>query len=94
MKKSAVYEGTWIEYRIPNFKIDGLNIADISALDLGDLSQWFDDLPKKLSHNQLTVASEIIKEIKTRLQFINVGLNYLSFESTNEILSGGEAQRI
>ena len=94
-KKCSLCEGTRLNTESLNFKIDGLNIADISALDLGDLSQWFDDLPKKLSHNQLTVASEIIKEIKTRLQFlINVGLNYLSLNRPTKSLSGGEAQRI
>ena len=44
-----------------NFKIDELNIAEVSALDLGDLKNWFENLSDKLSTNELTVANQIIK---------------------------------
>ncbi len=78
-----------------NFKINGLNIADVSALDLGDLQQWFENLEENLSAKEVNVASEIIKEIKVRLQFLlDVGLNYLSLNRSSKSLSGGEAQRI
>ena len=62
---------------------------------MGDLFQWFEDLQKELSNNQLKIAGEIIKEIKTRLKFLlDVGLNYLSLNRSSKSLSGGEAQRI
>ena len=94
-KKCSVCQGARLNQKSLNFKIDDLNIADVSALDLGDLFQWFEDLSKKLSPNELKVAGEIIKEIKTRLQFLlDVGLNYLSLNRSSKSLSGGEAQRI
>ncbi len=69
-KKCSVCQGTRLNQESLNFKIDDLNIADFSALDLGDLFQLFEDLSEKLSPNELMVAGEIIKEIKTRLQFL------------------------
>ena len=94
-KKCSSCHGTRLNKESLNFKINGLNIADVSALDLGDLFQWFEDLQKELSKNQLKIAGEIIKEIKTRLKFLlDVGLNYLSLNRSSKSLSGGEAQRI
>lgn len=94
-KKCNVCEGARLNQESLNFKIDDLNIADVSALDLGDLYLWFDHLADKLSPNELKVAVEVIKEIKTRLQFLlDVGLNYLSLSRSSKSLSGGEAQRI
>ena len=94
-KKCSSCHGARLNKESLNFKINGLNIADVSALDLGDLFQWFEDLQKKLSNNQLKIAGEIIKEIKTRLKFLlDVGLNYLSLNRSSKSLSGGEAQRI
>ena len=94
-KKCTSCHGARLNKESLNFKINGLNIADVSALDLGDLFQWFEDLQKELSNNQLKIAGEIIKEIKTRLKFLlDVGLNYLSLNRSSKSLSGGEAQRI
>lgn len=94
-KKCSVCEGARLNKESLNFKIDELDIADVSALDLGDLYHWFENLANKLSLNELKVAKEIIKEIKTRLQFLlDVGLNYLSLNRSSKSLSGGEAQRI
>ena len=94
-KKCSVCEGSRLNQESLNFKIDGHTIAEISALDLGDLFEWFDHLENKLSTNELKVAGEIIKEIKTRLKFLlDVGLNYLSLNRSSKSLSGGEAQRI
>ena len=94
-KKCSSCHGARLNKESLNFKINGLNIADVSALDLGDLFQWFEDLQKELSKNQLKIAGEIIKEIKTRLKFLlDVGLNYLSLNRSSKSLSGGEAQRI
>ncbi len=78
-----------------NFKIADKNIADLSMMDLEQLSNWFDDLPSKLSEKQTIIALEIIKEITTRLSFLlDVGLNYLTLNRSSKSLSGGEAQRI
>ena len=78
-----------------NFKVDGKNIAELAQLDIEDLSNWVDNLDNRLSEKQIKIASEILKEIKTRLQFLtNVGLNYLSLDRSSKSLSGGEAQRI
>ncbi|MDA9597256.1 excinuclease ABC subunit UvrA [Flavobacteriaceae bacterium] len=94
-KKCSVCEGFRLNQESLNFKIDGSTIAEISALDLGDLFEWFDHFENKLSTNENKVAGEIIKEIKTRLQFLlDVGLNYLSLNRSSKSLSGGEAQRI
>jgi len=77
------------------FKIDNKNIADISSMDLVDLYAWFDQVAENLSENERKVGSEVIKEIKVRLQFLlDVGLNYLTLNRSSKSLSGGEAQRI
>ncbi len=78
-----------------HFKLEGLNIADVSALDLRELQEWFDQLAGKLNDRQLLIGEEIIKEIQTRVQFLlDVGLDYLSLDRPARSLSGGEAQRI
>ena len=94
-KRCIVCEGARLNQESLNFKIDELNIAEVSALDLGDLKKWFENLSDKLSTNELAVANQIIKEIKSRLRFLlDVGLNYLSLNRSSKSLSGGEAQRI
>lgn len=78
-----------------HFKIDGKNISELAQLDVCELSDFFDDVEKRLSHRQLQIATEVIKEIKTRLRFlIDVGLTYLSLDRAAGTLSGGESQRI
>ena len=77
------------------FKINKLNIAELAQMDLDELYAWFDNLPQFLSVNELKIGEDVIKEIKSRLQFLlNVGLNYLSLSRSSKSLSGGEAQRI
>ena len=77
------------------FKIHNKSIADLTKMDINDLLNWFNELPKNLSDNQNIIGQEIIKEIKTRLQFLlDVGLNYLNLNRSSKSLSGGEAQRI
>ena len=78
-----------------HFKIDGKNISELAQLDICELSDFFDDIEKRLSHRQLQIATEVIKEIRTRLRFlIDVGLTYLSLDRPAGTLSGGESQRI
>ncbi len=84
LKKEALY-----------FKILGKNISDLAKMDVTELANWFENAEDKLSERQLIIASEILKEIKTRIQFLlDVGLDYLNLNRTSKSLSGGEAQRI
>ncbi|MGB5509859.1 excinuclease ABC subunit UvrA [Robiginitalea sp.] len=77
------------------FKIDERNIADLAALDIGELADFFENLSGKLDGDQKKIAAEVVKEIKTRLKFLlDVGLEYLSLNRGSKSLSGGEAQRI
>ena len=77
------------------FKIDNKNINDISTMDLIELSRWFKELESKLSNKDHKISEEIIKEIKTRIDFLlDVGLEYLSLSRSSKSLSGGEAQRV
>jgi excinuclease ABC subunit A len=77
------------------FKIHDKNIGELVQMDIVELSEWFKDLPKNLTEKQQAIATEILKEITTRLQFLlDVGLNYLSLNRSSKSLSGGEAQRI
>jgi len=88
-------QGTRLQKEALNFKVNNKNIAELVAMDIIEIKAWFDDLPKHLNKKQQKIASEIIKEICTRLQFlIDVGLTYLSLNRSSKSLSGGEAQRI
>ena len=78
-----------------HFKINNKSISDLAKLDINELAEWFKNLDAKLSERQLIIATEILKEIKTRIQFLlDVGLDYLTLDRTSKSLSGGEAQRI
>ncbi|MBR5394691.1 MAG: excinuclease ABC subunit UvrA [Bacteroidaceae bacterium] len=78
-----------------HFLLDGKNIAQVSALELGQLYEWLEGLDTRISERQRAIASEIVKEIKTRLKFLlDVGLDYLSLSRPSMSLSGGESQRI
>jgi excinuclease ABC subunit A len=88
-------EGSRLRKESLYFKIANQNIADLASKDIIDLANWFQELEAKLSEKQLKISQEIIKEIKTRLQFlVDVGLDYLSLNRSSKSLSGGEAQRI
>ena len=88
-------EGSRLRKESMYFKVHDKNIAQLAQMDIIELAGWFDDLENHLSDTQLKIASEIIKEVKTRLQFlIDVGLTYLALDRSSKSLSGGEAQRI
>ncbi|MFY8127282.1 MAG: excinuclease ABC subunit UvrA [Chitinophagaceae bacterium] len=77
------------------FKIDEKNIAELGELNLDKLYIWFTAIEKRLSTKQTTIAKDILKEIRERLQFLlDVGLTYLSLNRPSKTLSGGESQRI
>ncbi len=77
------------------FKIDNLNIAEISAKSLAELSSWFNALEERLDKKQNVIAKDILKEIRDRLLFLlDVGLHYLTIDRQTRTLSGGESQRI
>ncbi|MGK0176044.1 MAG: excinuclease ABC subunit A, partial [Ulvibacter sp.] len=77
------------------FKVNGKNIAELAGMDVIELTEWFKYIEKNLSKNQLKIAEEIIKEVRTRLKFlVDVGLTYLALDRSSKSLSGGEAQRI
>ena len=88
-------KGSRLKKEARYFKINDMNIAQLAQMDLDELYTWFDQLPQFLSENEMKIGEDVIKEIKTRLQFLlNVGLNYLSLNRSSKSLSGGEAQRI
>ena len=90
-----VCEGSRLKKEALYFKIDEQNIADLSNMDISDLTKWFDKLDKHLSEKQKLIATEVVKEIRDRLHFlVNVGLDYLALARSSKSLSGGEAQRI
>jgi excinuclease ABC, A subunit len=78
-----------------SYRILGKNIADLSAMDIGELYEWTGAALTQLSGNQQKIAEEILKEIRVRLHFLlDVGLDYLALGRPSQSLSGGESQRI
>jgi excinuclease ABC subunit A len=77
------------------FKVNEKNIAELSNYNLNKLQDWFANIEENLSTKQNTIAKDIIKEIRERVQFLlDVGLTYLSLNRSSKTLSGGESQRI
>lgn len=94
-KICPVCKGTRLRQEILGIKINSKNIAQVSALTIDQISQFFKKLPKKLSETQNQIAKIIIKEIGQRLGFLlDVGLPYLTIDRNAATLAGGEAQRI
>ena len=78
-----------------HFRIHDKNIYELSKMDIDELYNWLDKVEEFLTDKQKAIAVEILKEIKTRLQFLlDVGLSYLSLSRSTHSLSGGESQRI
>ncbi|RYY38830.1 MAG: excinuclease ABC subunit UvrA [Chitinophagaceae bacterium] len=77
------------------FKVDARNVSELSEMDLSELMKWFIGIEDRLNPQQRLIASELVKEIRERLQFLlNVGLTYLTLNRATRTLSGGESQRI
>ncbi len=86
-------EGTRLRVEARNVKVGEKTIHELSAMSLKDSFRWFDSV--KLSAQKMAIADRILKEISSRLTFLNnVGLDYLSLVRSADTLSGGEAQRI
>ena len=78
-----------------SYRIWDKNIAELANMDISELRAWIDEAMEHLDSQQRAIATEIIKEIKTRLDFLlEVGLDYLSLNRQSASLSGGESQRI
>ena len=78
-----------------SYKIWDKNISELATMDLNELRAWLDECEKHLDHQQQQIAAEILKEIRTRLDFLlDVGLDYLALNRQSASLSGGESQRI
>ena len=78
-----------------HFRIGDKNIADLANMDLTELSQWCIRIEEFLSPRENEIASEILREINTKINFLlDVGLGYLCLNRSTRSLSGGESQRI
>ncbi len=78
-----------------HYRLAGKNIAQLAAMDIDELLEWMKDLHNHVNKQQWAIASEIVKEITSRLQFmLDVGLDYVSLNRSSASLSGGESQRI
>ncbi len=78
-----------------SYRIWDKNISEASSLDISQLREWIDEAEQHLGSKQNKIATEILKEIRTRLNFLlDVGLDYLSLNRQSASLSGGESQRI
>lgn len=90
-----VCHGSRLNREALHYFIDGKNIDELANMELSDLKEWVDTVEQKLGKQQRVVAKEILKEIRSRLHFLNdVGLDYLSLSRSSMSLSGGESQRI
>ena len=78
-----------------SYRIWDKNISELAAMDISELREWLDQVEEHLDHQQQQIAHEILKEIRTRLDFLlEVGLDYLALNRQSASLSGGESQRI
>ena len=87
--------GTRLRKEAHFIRIGNKHIGNLASLDLSELAVWFDTIENHFTNAQLQIATEILKEIRSRLSFmLDVGLNYLTLHRSARSLSGGEAQRI
>ena len=77
------------------FRILGRNISNLGEMNLDNLAAWFDGIELRITDKQKSIAKDVLKEIRERLQFLlDVGLTYLTLNRASKTLSGGESQRI
>ncbi len=95
LKSCASCNGARLRKESLWFKVNGRNIAELSSMNLDNLAAWFDGIELMLDNKQKTIAKDVLKEIRERLQFLlDVGLTYLTLYRPSRSLSGGESQRI
>ncbi len=95
LKNCAACNGTRLKKESLWFKVNGRNIAELCTMNLDNLAAWFDGIELMLENKQKTIARDVLKEIRERLQFLlDVGLTYLTLFRPSRTLSGGESQRI
>ncbi|MBR2360097.1 MAG: excinuclease ABC subunit UvrA [Bacteroidaceae bacterium] len=88
-------EGKRLNREALSYRIHDKNIMELAEMDISELYAWLQGVVEHLSDKQRTIATEILKEIRTRLKFLlDVGLDYLSLNRASMTLSGGESQRI
>ncbi len=88
-------QGARLNKEALHFRIHDKNIYQLASMDLNDLYTWLGNVDEHLEDKQRKIASEILKEIKSRIRFLlDVGLDYLSLNRSSVSLSGGESQRI
>ena len=94
-RRCSLCNGSRLKEEALNFRIGDKNIAELSAMSILALREWFDGIEQLLNAKEATIARDIIKEIRERLRFLtDVGLGYLSLGRASRSLSGGESQRI
>lgn len=94
-RKCSVCGGSRLKKEALQFRIGGMDIAQVSAMSISEFSEWMEHIEEHLSEKELKIAQEIVKEIRERLRFLlDVGLGYLSLSRSSRSLSGGESQRI
>lgn len=87
--------GQRLNHEALSYRIWDKNISELAAMDISELREWLDQVEDHLDHQQQQIAHEILKEIRTRLDFLlEVGLDYLALNRQSASLSGGESQRI
>jgi excinuclease ABC subunit A len=95
LKSCPACDGARLKKESLWFKVNEKNISELSQLDLDKLQEWFTNIEANLSKKQNTIAKDILKEIRERVQFLlDVGLTYLTLNRSSKSLSGGESQRI
>jgi excinuclease ABC subunit A len=88
-------QGARLKKESLQYRIGQKNIAELAAMEIGALGDWFEQIEKHLDAKQQIIATEILKEIRSRIEFLRgVGIDYLTLNSPAKTLSGGEAQRI
>ena len=94
-RKCSVCGGSRLRKEALQFRIDGKNIAEVSAMSIADFSEWVAGIGERMTEKEWRIAQEVVKEIRERLRFLmDVGLGYLSLSRSSRSLSGGESQRI
>lgn len=95
MARCPACNGRRLNQEALSYRIWDKNISDLTEMDIDQLYAWLDEVPEHIDSRQALIATEILKEIKTRLRFmLDVGLDYLALNRQSKSLSGGESQRI